>query len=554
MAVAKTSVATPPLNSCAPDFDKAKNSHSSDVLILGGTPSGVAAAITAKDAGLKVILLSQDRVVGGAISNGLDATDIGNDLAVSGYPRYFFGLVSKFYKSRLSWRLEPKVAESMFSAELSKHGIIVKRNVSIKTVVIQSNQIESLTTKDGQRYCARTFVDATYTGDLLALSGIRTHVSDSDLMSYNEPAANHPSMSLVAAFQGVNRAEVSRAFAKNPYIRSYPELPKPEVIYKHGMPSMTYRVCVTKVKSNRVAFTKGPHYAVWSPSWKLFMRFYFGKQNPAFMTVEDNGTILTALWQIARLPNNKYDLNSGRSSFTNVPVPMDYYTQPSHRNKINAEYAEYLQDFLHFVQNDPNVPIAEKHALHGFGLCADEFVDNHNWPYSPYVRAGQRVVGQKTLTAGDIFNNRLKGDSVAIGSYRLDMKPGLFVYSQGKLFQDWAVFFKAPVYEIPFGAMLPRKGVTNLITSVSLSASPLAYSSMRMEVQFMALGEVAGFAAAEAIRENSPFRDGMYRPVQIELRKVGAIYKIEEICKMMTHKERVVEHFHPPTCKAHGVY
>lgn len=550
---AESTIQTTSLNSCAKSSDKIKGNQNFDVVILGGTPSGVAAAVTASKYGLKVVLLSQSQVVGGAISNGLVATDIGDERAISGYPRYFFGLFNSKYGNNPDWRIEPKAAESMFASELQKAKVTVYKNISVKSLGITANQINTLNTGDGNQFCGRVFIDATYTGDLLAMAGLKFNLSDSDLSAYGEKQTSNPHIRLIAEMGGENSLETAKAFANNPYVRSFAKLPTEKIIFKAGMPSMTYRLCVTKVTSNKVSFEKSPNYETWTPSWKLFMKYYFNKSSLATLHVEPNGTILTKLWQIAKIPNGKYDLNSGRSSFTNVSVPNEYYSDPSKRIAINKELATYLQDFLYFVQNDRTVPIAEKQALTGFGLCKDEFVDNHNFPYQPYIRAGQRLDGEKKLTATDIITNREKGDSVVIGSYRLDMKPGLMIYSQNKLYQDWSAFFKAPVYEIPFGTMIPKQGISNLITSVSISASPLAYSSLRMEVQFMALGQVAGIATSIAISQNRPISGTMYRNVQIGLRKAGATYKIKEICKFMSDKEKAKEYFDPSTCEPHAV-
>jgi hypothetical protein len=550
---ATSNVSGTTLNSCAKSSGNAKAHQDFDVVILGGTPSGVAAAVTASKFALKVALLSQSQVVGGAISNGVVATDIGNARAISGYSRYVLGLFKNKYWNDPDWRIEPKAAESIFASELQKAKITVRKNISLKSVGTSANQINTLNTSDGQHFCGRVFIDATYTGDLLAMAGLKFNLSDSDLSAYGEKQTSNPYIRLIAEMTDKNSSHTAKAFARNPYVRSFEKLPATKNIFKKGMPSMTYRLCVTKVTSNKVIFRKSPNYVKWAPSWKLFMKNYFNKSKPATMHVEPNGTILTKLWQIAKIPNGKYDLNSGRSSFTNVSVPKEYYSDPSKRNSINKEFATYLQDFLYFVQNDKTVPNAEKQALTGFGLCKDEFVDNHNFPYQPYIRAGQRLDGQKKLTSTDIITNREKGDSVVIGSYRLDMKPGLMIYSQNKLYQDWSAFLKAPVYEIPFGTMIPKKGIRNLITSVSISASPLAYSSLRMEVQFMALGQVAGIASSIAINENKSFSEGMYRDVQIGLRKAGAAYKIKEICKLMTNKEKIKQYFDPLTCEPHPV-
>ena len=278
------------------------------------------------------------------------------------------------------------------------------------------------------------------------------------------------------------------------------------------------------------------------------MKNYFDSTQPATLTTEPNGSIVTQLWRIALLRNGKYDLNSGISSFSNVPIPLEYFEDASKRKQISLAYADYLQDFLYFTQHDSSVPKLEKAAIEGFGLCADEFADNKHWPYEPYIRGGRRLAGLSTVTSKDIFLNRQKSDSVAIGSYRLDLKPGLFIYSDGDLFRDWAAFFKAPIYEIPFSAMLPRSGVRNLIASVSISSSPLAFSSLRMEIQFMALGQAAGIAAWVAVKENKIFHRSMVTKIQSEQGRVGALIKIRDVCKLMSRGERLKEHFDARSC------
>jgi ribulose 1,5-bisphosphate synthetase/thiazole synthase len=55
-----------------------------DVVVYGGTPAGVTAAIQAARAGKKVALLSFNQHVGGMTSGGLTATDVGNRNAIGG--------------------------------------------------------------------------------------------------------------------------------------------------------------------------------------------------------------------------------------------------------------------------------------------------------------------------------------------------------------------------------------------------------------------------------------------------------------------------------------
>src|SRR5262245_40786752 len=94
-----------------------------DVAIYGGTAGGVIAAVAAAREGKSVVLLEPGKHVGGMVSGGLGATDVGNAGAIGGYSREFFDRVQAHYVKKYGpksqqvqdcaggFRFEPHVAE-----------------------------------------------------------------------------------------------------------------------------------------------------------------------------------------------------------------------------------------------------------------------------------------------------------------------------------------------------------------------------------------------------------------------------------------------------------
>ena len=495
------------------------------VVVYGGTPAGVAAAVAAARHRATVVLLAEGTTVGGMMSNGISASDVGATHAVTGIARTFFDRIKSYYGGASEWQFEPRIAERVLVRMLSEAGVEVRRSQPLLGVRMDGRRIACVQVASGD-VCAPNFIDASYTGDLLAAAGVPFRLSMSDLRSYGENMALRRNWTEVLRVTQDQWSNAAAAFRNNPYVRVEASLPDYDDVYARGTPSLTYRLCVTSDPARRIPFTKAPGSDAWLASFRVIAR----TSNPV-VTVRSNGTIASDMYTLAKIPGGKYDVNAGYSSFTNLPAPAGYFTTPGGRAAANKLMRDYIQTFFWFVQNDATVPPAVREKFRPFGLCADEFVANGGWPYQPYVREGRRIVGRDVLTVGDIYIDRLKSDTVAVGSYYVDGKTSQWLFTSGALYRDVGVFSSAPVYEIPFAAMVPTTGsVTNLLAPVGLSTSPTAYGSVRMEPQYMGLGQAAGLATALASREALSVAALPASRVQSLLRYDGVAYTARSVC------------------------
>ncbi len=528
--------------------------QSYDVVIYGGTPSGSAAARAAAELGKSVLLLSETSLFGGSISNGVSATDLGSEEANVGLAKTYLEDVSNFYHTQ-DYRTEPKVAECIFLNWLDRDNIDLVQNVELVGVSKNNLDITGLrvATVGNPKVSfigGKTFIDASYAGDLTYLSGTPTRLGMSDYFSYHENVTKK--RTLTRQFKIKSPSEIAKAeedFSRLPHVTIRKNLKNYKEIIQGGMPSFTYRLCVTKNQENLIPFKKTKDYETFAPAWRTWMKNYFGFKKQNQIRTRRNGTVLTQLWRMAALPNQKYDLNSYYSSFTNFVLPRKYFANIDSRQDIYDLYQSYMSSFLYFVQNDDSVPTFESKNLSGFGLCADEFTNNHGWPEMPYIREGRRLVGKTTLTSKDLLVNREKSDAIAVGSYVLDSKPTVFVYSKGKYVRDIFELYKMPMYEIPFSAMVPKNGLRNLIVSVGLSSSPSAFASLRMEPQFIQLGQAAGTAAALAVDRKSGFTKELVGFIRNSLKDQDGFVGIREICNQMEPSHRARWGFDISSCQ-----
>ena len=477
----------------------APNLYNHDLVVYGGSPAGVIAAVAASRRGLNVALLSQTPTVGGTISNGLGATDVLVPSNVSGIPLEFFNQVKAAYNNKDAWRVTPKLAEQIFRKMLASAKVQVWLNVSATQASIVSGKITCLTVRSKSKFCAKQFIDASYPADLLPLTKTKFKLGKKDLFDYGDNVGMDIAFKTRLTITEELSDEQEKSISSLPFMQHPKTFNQAKVKLTDGMPSFTYRFCVSK--ENKRPFKLDPRDKKYIPAWKVLIAAFSKK--PCVDCEEDDVHKVTRFWRMGRVSGDKWDLNS-LNSFTNFPLPASYFSDHSSRARTNALAARYIESLVAFMQADPDVDAVEKRALDGFGMCADEFTNNNNVPYEPYVREGRRVVGKYVMLATDQKTNITKQDSIGIGMYHLDNKLSISVHHKNRLYRDYTSFQKSKIYEIPYSITVPKTGPTNLLVAVGVSTSPLAYGSIRMEPHYMLIGQATGVAAALAIQNNVP--------------------------------------------------
>jgi hypothetical protein len=136
------------------------------------------------------------------------------------------------------------------------------------------------------------------------------------------------------------------------------------------------------------------------------------------------------------------------------------------------------------------------------------------------------MVGAFVMTENELLKKKPTPDSVGMGSYTIDshniqryVMPEGFVQNEG----DIGVGTKGP-YEIAYGSLVPKRGqCANLFVPVAMSASHIAYGSIRMEPVFMILGQSAATAASLAIDAGIAVQEVPYARLREVLQKDGQV-------------------------------
>ncbi|PHN05991.1 FAD-dependent oxidoreductase [Flavilitoribacter nigricans] len=516
-----------------------------DLVIYGGTSAGIAAAIQAKRMDRSVILIEPSTRIGGLTTGGLGQTDIGNKSAIGGISREFYSAIKEYYDQNEHWKwqekaeykdggqtrtaageasmwtFEPSAALSVYEDFIEQNGIELVMNQKLDRstgVQKEGTDIQSIRMLSGETYRGKIFIDATYEGDLLAtagvsytvgresndqyretLNGVHTKLRDTTMTGQrSNNAVNHNFVDGVDPY--VVPGDATSGLL--PYIN--PDGPGTEGAGDDHLQAYCFRMCLTDHPDNRIPFEKPADYD--EKNYELLLRNYEAGEE-GFP------------WINSQMPNRKTDTNN-RAGFSTDFIGQNYnYPEASYeeREVIREQHRNYQKGLMWTLAYHPRMPDHIREGVSRWGTCKDEFAREDGWQEQLYVREARRMVGPYVMTQYNCEGIEVAEDPVGMGAYGMDSHhTQRYVTAEGWVKNEGNVeaHVKAP-YPISYRSIVPKsEECTNLLVPVCLSATHIAFGSIRMEPVFMVLGQSAATAASLAIDREIAVQDLPYAELQ----------------------------------------
>ena len=537
-----------------------------DIVVYGSTPAAISAAVQAKRMGLSCVVVSPETRIGGLTTGGLGQTDIGNKSAFGGIALEFYRDVAKWYLDDAHWTrqkrgdylpdgqcsgsqgddsmwtFEPSAALAILEGWEKRDSLCICRGKRLDRSKVETEgrglqrKIRAFNTEDGTEFRGKMFIDATYEGDLMAAAGVSYTVGREANSLYGET---------LSGCQRKNAIHHQIRKGVSGYVR--PGDPAsgllPGVMTDDGRPdgagdrfvqAYCFRMCLTDDPENRIPFAKPANYD--EGLYELLFRHF--EADPKFYAFDltDPGHDWRLPWINSKMPNRKTDTNN-RDGFSTDFIGRSWgWAEGSYaeREKILRAHLDYQRGLMWTLANHPRVPKSVRAAYSRWGTCKDEFTDGlgDGWQGQLYVREARRMVGEYVVTEANCRGTRVAPHPVAMAAYTMDShhvrriadKDG-FVMNEGdvQIGHD-EKGRRFPPYPIDYGAIVPKRGeCANLLVPVCVSATHIAFGSMRMEPVFFALGQAAGTAAGLSAERGCAVQDLDYALLRRRLLADGQV-------------------------------
>jgi hypothetical protein len=496
---------------------KHPESIGTDICIYGGTASGVIAAYSAHLMGKSTVIIEPGVRLGGLTTGGLGHTDIGNKYAISGLAKDFYRRVGSEYGTLEKWSFEPSVALKVLHDYMSQTDVNVIYdhrvvNVQKNGQTIELISLERSTDPDSAKVYikARQFIDCSYEGDLMARSGVSYTIGREGNDVYNE-SYNGVQLSYYHQFKdGIDPYKLPGDPSSGLLWGIGDHKLKPKGTGDNAVQAYNIRLCLIDDPNNMIPITRPEGYD--STIYELLIRQIYNEGPP--YSIYNH-----FLW--LGIPNRKTDINNyGGFSTDMIGMNWDYPDSDyKGRERIFQAHKLYTQGLLYFYATDTRIPEVMNQQMKTWGYPKDEFLKNNHFTPQLYIREARRMIGEYVMTEANCLGKLSVEDGIGMAAYQMDSHNTHRLVVDGNVKNEGDVEEGGfPPYPISYRSITPkREECNNLLVPVSLSASHIAFGSIRMEPVFMVLGQTAAVAASMAIDANSIIQEIDIKELQNKL-------------------------------------
>lgn len=429
-----------------------QKSYKYDVAVIGGGPSGLSAALAAARHGSKVIIVERNDYLGGNAATGLPFLgflDKQGRQVIGGIAQEMIGSLSEIGMSPGHNRcplhnsvtiFHPDIFKMVAMDKCQKEGIHILLHSELIDVTVTDRKITQVCVMGkGMRINieASVFIDGTGDGDLAYLAGCSYEMGQADTGIMQPP-------SLMFSLNGFDEEKFFE------YLDQHPE---------DLQPSDSMQVS----NGYNTAYFKSHKSYVFLGLRSLLSRLRKEGKNPL---TRDTLIYINSV-------------NPGQIFINTTRILNFDGTDPEEITRGSYEGMKQIMQITELLKNE--VP--------GFGNC---FISSINPTLG--VRETRRFSGKKRLTIEDAVHGWIPPDTIALGSYKIDVHSGL---DDSTILTD----LEGP-YGIPLGCLISTEIDTLLFSGRHISMDALTLGSARVMPTCMAIGEAAGICAALAAKRS----------------------------------------------------
>ena len=524
-----------------------------DICVYGGTSAGITAAVQAARLGKTVVMLEPGTHLGGLTAGGLGATDIGNKHVIGGISREFYERVAQHYaddgvwkwetreeyfaerttRTKLTetqgpgasmWTFEPSVAQKIYRDMLAEAKVEVRTQQKLQTVKKQGSRITEIQLGNGDVYGAKVFIDASYEGDLMAKAGVRYHVGREGNSVYGE------------TLNGIRPRTPKNQIGGSidPYV--IPGDPASGLIPliqpgdggtpgggDYRVQAYNFRLCFTDVPDNRMTLAPPANY---DPD-----RYELAARRADAIIAAGATPKMSNFCTLRWMPNRKTDFNNGSGISTDFVGANYEYPDADYEKRaaIWQAHEDYVRGFWYYLSTSPRIPEGLREQFLNFGPAKDEFPETGGWPSQLYVREARRMISDYVMTEHNCRSDIVAEDPVGMAAYGMDSHNAQRIVQNGAVKNEGDVQeHELGPYGISYRSIVPRASqCENLVVPVCVSASHIAFGSVRMEPVFMVLGQSSAVVASLAIDRGVAVQALPYEVLSEHLLAAGQVLALD---------------------------